>query len=418
MQAPLIDKRSYANLVAQSTQLAGQFSGWQPMSGGQPDPGLALIGVFGRFAELLIERLNRAPDKNYLAFLNLIGASPLPPRAARVPLTFHLATSSPVEALVPAGTLAAAPAADTDQGEVVFETERPLAITQAQLLAAYVSDTENDTYSKRIDEATGQTDAPFAVFVGDQPSPHQLYLACDPLLTQPGGKDITLALTSGDTWQWQNWPISWAYWDGASWQPITGTSAVQGGAWQVTLPALPALTPSVVGPSNAGWLRAQLDLPLPPGQSGMVPESIAIGARNPQDLTFPLSPFPADSSVQRFYLSADQAFSAGGAQVRVQVQLSQVAAGPRGAAELVLSGGWPVAAAGAVQCRRGADRHVRLRLQRRHPGVHPERRDQLPRADAVAVQRVPDQDRALAARRRGQRAVLHPAAGHGAHRQV
>ena len=87
MQAPLIDKRSYADLVAQTTQLAGQFSGWQPPSGGQPDPGLALIGVFGRFAELLIERLNRAPDKNYLAFLNLIGASPLPPRAARVPLT-------------------------------------------------------------------------------------------------------------------------------------------------------------------------------------------------------------------------------------------------------------------------------------------------------------------------------------------
>jgi len=328
MQAPLIDKRGYADLVAQTTRLAGQFSGWQPPSGGQPDPGLALIGVFGRFAELLIARLNRAPDQNYLAFLNLIGASPLPPRAARVPLTFHLATSSPVAAMVPAGTLAAAPAADADQGEVVFETERPLAITQAQLLAAYVSDTENDTYSDRIDEATGQTDAPFAIFAGDQPSPHQLYLACDPLLTQPGGKDITLTLASGDTWQWLNWPISWAYWDGAGWQPITGSAAVQGGAWQVTLPALPALTPSAVSTTSAGWLRAQLDLPLPPGQSGIVPESIAVGARNPQDLTIPLSPFPADSTVQRFYLSADQAFSAGGAQARVQVQLSQPGVGP------------------------------------------------------------------------------------------
>src|SRR5579859_5604659 len=196
MQAPLVDKRSYADLVAQTTTLAGQFSGWQPRADGLPDPGQALIGVFGRFAELLIERLNRAPDKNYLAFLNLIGAEPLPPRPARVPLTFHLATSSPVEAVVPAGTLAAAPAADGDQGEVVFETERPLAITQARLLAAYVSDTEHDMFSDRIDEATGQTDAPFAVFAGDRPSPHQLYLACDQLLTQPGGKDVALALTS------------------------------------------------------------------------------------------------------------------------------------------------------------------------------------------------------------------------------
>lgn len=328
MQAPLIDKRSYADLVAQTTKLAGQFSGWQPQPGGQPDPGTALIGVFGRFAELLIQRLNRAPDKNYLAFLNLIGASPLPPRAARVPLTFHLSTSSPVEAMVPAGTLAAAPAADADAGEVVFETERPLAITQAQLLAAYVSDTENDTYSIRLDEVTGQADAPFAIFAGDQPSPHQLFVACDPLLTQPGTKDITLTLASPDTWQWQNWPISWAYWDGAAWQSVSAGSSVQGGAWQVTLSRLPVLPPSLVGPTTAGWLRASLNLPLPPGQADMVPESVAIGARNPQDLTLPLSPFPADSTVQRFYLSADQAFSAGGAQVRVQVQLSQPGVGP------------------------------------------------------------------------------------------
>ncbi|HZR52285.1 MAG TPA: putative baseplate assembly protein [Streptosporangiaceae bacterium] len=328
MQAPLIDKRSYADLVAQTTQLAGQFSGWRPGPDGQPDPGQALIGIFGRFAALVIERLNRAPDMNYLAFLNLIGASPLPPRPARVPLTFHLATSSPVEAVVPAGTLAAAPAADTDQGEVVFETERPLALTQAQLLAAYVSDTEHDTFSDRFDEATGQTDAPFPVFAADQPQPHQLYLACDQLLTQPGVKDVTLALTSPDSWQWLNWPISWAYWNGTGWQPVTASAAVQGGTWQVTLPALPDLTPSALGPSQAGWLRAQLELPLPPGQSGLIPESIAIGARNPQDPGFPLSPFPADSAVQRFYLSADQAFSAGGAQVRIPVQLSQRGAGP------------------------------------------------------------------------------------------
>ena len=328
MQAPLIDKRSYTDVVAQTTQLAGQLSGWQPRPDGRPDPGQALIGVFGRFAELVIERLNRAPDKNYLAFLNLIGASPLPPRPARVPLTFHLATSSQVEAVVPAGTLAAAPPAAGDQAEVIFETERPLSITQTQLLATFASDTENDTFSNRFAQATGQTDEPFAVFVGDRPTPHQLYLACDPLLTQPGAKNVTLTLASPDTWQWLNWPISWAYWDGTGWRPATSSSTAQGGSWLVTLQALPALIPSTVGPASAGWLRAQLELPLPPGQSGMLPESIAIGARNPQDLTVPLSPFPADSSVQRFYLTADQAFSAGGAQVRVQVQLSQPGAGP------------------------------------------------------------------------------------------
>jgi hypothetical protein len=327
MQAPGIDKRSYADIVAQTQQLAGQFSGWQPRPDGQPDAGQALIRIFGRFAEIVIERLNRAPDKNYLAFLNLIGASPLPPRAARVPLTFHLATGSPVDAVVPAGALAAAPPLAGEQDDVVFETERPLVVTRAQLQAAYVSDTENDSYSDRSAQATGAADAPFAVFAGDQPSPHQLYLACDPLLTQPGPKDVVLTLASPDTWQWLNWPISWAYWDGAAWHAVTARAAVPGGSWSVTLQALPALTPSAVNGIEAGWLRAQLDLPLPPGQSGLVPESIAIGARNPQDLTLPLSPFPADSAVQRLYLSAGEAFAAGGAQVTVQVRLSQPGAG-------------------------------------------------------------------------------------------
>jgi hypothetical protein len=326
VQAPDIDKRSYADIVDQTTQLAGQLSGWQPRLDGAPDAGQALIGIFGRFAELVIERLNRAPDKNYLAFLDLIGATPLPPRPARVPLTFHLATGSPVDAVVPAGVLAAAPPLAGEQDDVVFETERLLVVTRAQLQAAYVSDTEHDTYSDRSAQAAGAADQPFDVFTGDQPSPHQLYLACDPLLTQPGPKDVVLALTSPDAWPWLNWAISWAYWDGAAWHPVTSSAAVADGAWRVTLPALPALAPSSVNGISAGWLRAQLDLPLPPGQSGLAPESVAVGARNPQDLAVPLSPF-ADSTVQRFYLSADEAFAAAGAQVTVHVRLSQPGAG-------------------------------------------------------------------------------------------
>ena len=240
MQAPDIDTRSYADLVTQTGELAAQYSGWKPPPAGQPDAGQALIGIFGRFAELVIERLNRAPDKNYLAFLNLIGAAPLPPRPARVPLTFRLATGSPVDAAVPAGTLAAAPPLAGEQDDVVFETERSLVVTRAQLQAAYVSDTENDTCDDRSAEVTGAADQPFAVFTGDQRSPHQLYLACDPLLTQPGRGDVTLTLTSPDTFQWLNWPVIWAYWDGTSWRTVTPSSAgVQAGAWRVTLPPCP-----------------------------------------------------------------------------------------------------------------------------------------------------------------------------------
>src|SRR5215217_3306550 len=133
MPAPPIDERSYEDLVAETERLAQQLSGWRPRPDGRPDAGSALIRIFGRFAELVVERLNRAPDKNYLAFLNLIGTSLLPPQPARVPLTLSPADNSPVDAVVPAGTRTAAPPLDGETDEVVFETERALVVTRTQL---------------------------------------------------------------------------------------------------------------------------------------------------------------------------------------------------------------------------------------------------------------------------------------------
>jgi hypothetical protein len=327
MPAPPIDERSYQDLVADTERLAQQLSDWRPRPDGRLDAGGALIRIFGRFAGLVVERLNRAPDKSYLAFLNLIGTSLLPPQPARVPLTFQLAANSPVDAVVPAGALAAAPPPDGEADEVVFETERNLVVTRAQLQAVYVSDTETDTYSDRTAPATGLVEEPFPVFSGESPTPHQLYLACDPLLTQQGSKDVTLTLRSPDGWQWANWPITWAYWDGAAWRAAVSSAQVEAGAanfvWRVTLSQLPPLTPHEVNGTEGGWLRAQLELPLPPSEAGHVPESIAIGAKAPQDLTAPLAPFPDDSTVKRFYLSADEAFAAAGARVVVHVRLSR-----------------------------------------------------------------------------------------------
>jgi len=124
MAAPPIDKRSYEDLVAETEQLAQQLSDWRPRTDGQTDAGGALIRIFARFAELVVDRINRAPDKSYLAFLNLIGTSLIPPQPARVPLTFQLAANSPVDAVVPAGTQAAAPPPDGSSDEMVFETEQ------------------------------------------------------------------------------------------------------------------------------------------------------------------------------------------------------------------------------------------------------------------------------------------------------
>ena len=329
MQAPPIDTRDYKALVKQTSDLAQQLSGWQPPLTDQPDAGTALIGIFGRFAELVVQRINRAPEKNYLAFLNLIGTQMLPPQPARVPLTFTLAESSPVDALVPAGTQVAAPPLEGEEDEVVFETEHNLVVTRARLQAVFVSDPEVDKFSDRTSEATGQLDQPFAVFDGDQPTQHQLFIACDEVLAQPGAKDITLILKSPDTAQWTSWPIVWAYWDGAAWKALTPSATVASGAWNVTFSQLPALSKTTINSVEAGWLRAQLNMPLSPGVSNLPPDSAARGNRRPEDFAVPLAPFgeSASDKIKFFYFSADEALASGRARARLQVVLGRAGVG-------------------------------------------------------------------------------------------
>src|SRR5205807_10189624 len=115
----------------------------------QPERGTsgALIRVCARFAELVTDRLNRVPEKNFLAFLDLLGASLLPPRPARVPLTFALADTAAAGTVVAAGTQVTAAAAAGEPSPAVFETESELVVTASRLTASFTRDPASDCYA-------------------------------------------------------------------------------------------------------------------------------------------------------------------------------------------------------------------------------------------------------------------------------
>jgi len=134
--APPIDRRAAGDVARQIEALLRVYApAWDesdPETGRATGISAALIGIAARFAELTIQRLNQAPDKNLLAFLDMLGASPLPPQPARVPLTFSLATGA-TGAVVPARTQVAAPPGPNAKAPVLFETETELALTPAGL---------------------------------------------------------------------------------------------------------------------------------------------------------------------------------------------------------------------------------------------------------------------------------------------
>ena len=206
VSAPKIDSRTADDIVKRTVELAARDSGWQPDADphSNPDPGWALVNVFAGFAELVIERLNRVPDKKFLAFLDLLGMELEPPQPARVPLTFYLAEGSMTEPMVPAGTQVTAPPPAGQKDPIAYETESGLIVTRSQLVAVYTLQPNEDHYAHRKSVLTGGDDSSFDVFAGVTPIPHAMYLGSLKQFSGPGVKDVTLEFTP------KNGEFSWS----------------------------------------------------------------------------------------------------------------------------------------------------------------------------------------------------------------
>ena len=101
------------------------------------DPGITLIELFAWMTEMMVYRLNRVPEKNYLKFLEMLGFQMEPAKTAETDITFWLSALLPLgendntTVVVPAGT----EVQSEDQPEpVVFTTSRDLNIN-APILA-------------------------------------------------------------------------------------------------------------------------------------------------------------------------------------------------------------------------------------------------------------------------------------------
>ena len=84
---PVIDDRTYADLVAEArTRIPRYTPEWTDLN--ESDPGITLVELFAWMTELLVYRLGKVPQLNYLKFLELIGIELTPARPAIAEITF------------------------------------------------------------------------------------------------------------------------------------------------------------------------------------------------------------------------------------------------------------------------------------------------------------------------------------------
>jgi hypothetical protein len=220
--APLIDQRTAADLAQQVKQLLHQYLPNHFATDQSLGPtNEALVQIFARYGELIIQRLNQTPEKNFLAFLNLLGAAQLPPQPARVPLTFYLSTGSGVDAVAPIGTQVAALPEKGDSNPIIFETERELIVTATQLKSLYSHNPDLDQYTNHQQLLQLGATSAESVFQGNLPLEHTIYLGHREILGHEHLQTLDIQ------WQLKNQQLlederslQWEMWDGQQWKGI------------------------------------------------------------------------------------------------------------------------------------------------------------------------------------------------------
>jgi predicted phage baseplate assembly protein len=136
LPAPNLDDRRFQQFVDDAKRYVQQrCPEWTDHN--VSDPGVTLIETVAYMVDQLVYRLNRVPDKNYLAFLDLLGVTLFPPGAARAELTFWLSASRDRAVLVPAGSEIAAMRTESEEA-AVFTTLADLAIVPCEFKAVLV----------------------------------------------------------------------------------------------------------------------------------------------------------------------------------------------------------------------------------------------------------------------------------------
>ena len=174
----------------------------------------ALLRVFARYSELIIQRLNKVPDRNHAAFLDVLNVSRIPPVPAQVPLTFTPVKKLPRPIVVRAYTQVAAAPGEGESELTVFETMCDLSITNIKLKKVLALDPQADLYADKSSLALlGEGGPGEFAFHGKWPVPHEFYVGHGPIFGRAGITQLHLRFeiegsdSSGSSQQAVEWWI-------------------------------------------------------------------------------------------------------------------------------------------------------------------------------------------------------------------
>ncbi len=354
IQLPKLDDRTYADIMAEALRLIPRYCPeWTNHN--PSDPGITILELTAWMTELLLYRVNRIPEKNYVAFLNMLGIRLRAPQPARALITFDLVEGAERQVIAEGMRIATSQATEDDS--VIFETQREVVLVGARLDRAFSY--YQDSFSDNSPFLGGGRAAGFDAFGGGERIDRYLYLA-DPRfetlatgallhihLTAPehGGRDLSRLL-------------EWEYWNGRRWRELKQVpTEVERGEVVFFTPA--DLSPTEVNGTTDLWIRGRLaEVPENPwetevdtvrvvvevGGEGVLPDTALAnlegGLFRSLDLTKNFQPLGGQPKIDDcLYIASRELFAQAGSDVRIEVTLSDpsVHPAPGPSANLVMS---------------------------------------------------------------------------------
>jgi hypothetical protein len=333
-----LDDRAFGDIVEEALRLIPRYCPeWTNHN--PADPGVTLIELFAWMTEMTLYRLNRVPQRTYLALLELLGLYPVPPQAARAVVRFFPAAGCKKPVVVRKGRRIAA-ADGGGEGDIIFETERDILVS-ANGLAACV----NRCGELWTDYWRGDGEfAGFPLFEAHDTVEHILYLASPSFAYLGEGHTIEISfLASQELLSVRDEVVNyffWEYWDGRAWAHI---AASRRGDNVLRFRGPVDIAACGVNGRDGFWLRAVLsDIPESPralcvrairlytrfGGQGFVPDLCLVNSGpqyNPVDMNSDFRIFSQEPSFnEMFYLAADGIFSRKGVKAGIAFTLSEI----------------------------------------------------------------------------------------------
>ena len=220
---PIVDPRNFQDIVDEAKRRIPRYCPeWTDHN--VADPGVTMIELFAWMTDVLLYRLNKVPERNYLKFLELIGARPHPAVPAIAELTFWLTAPQAETKVIPHGTEIATRQTETTQA-VTFTIEEELRILVPKLRHCVVARRQEGSDSghdyQDLSERLAWERATITVFQEVPKEGDAFYLGFqDNLAGHIIRLNITCETLRAPNINQDDPPLTWEFWNGEKWAAL------------------------------------------------------------------------------------------------------------------------------------------------------------------------------------------------------